>query len=120
MKVVSPKEMARIEQLAYASGCKEESFMDAAGAAVASAIEQLPGKPKLTFLIGCGNNGGDGYVAAKILDKAGYDVTLHVAEPKSALCKKKRWGKTHPLEEATFDEGIIIDALFGTRSEERR
>lgn len=106
--------MARIEQLAYADGHSEEAFMNAAGLAIATHIQELPHKPKVTLLCGSGNNGGDAYVAGKILSKAGYKVVAYGMEPKSELCKKKHFGKVHPLDEARFDEGIILDGLFGT------
>jgi len=116
MKVVSPIEMSRIEKLAYKDGVSEEQFMNHAGAAIAKYIEELPNKPKITLLCGSGNNGGDGYVAGKLLAHKGYKVQAFGATPISALCKlqAKRFGKIDPLETATFDEGIIIDALFGT------
>lgn len=106
--------MARIEKLAYDDGYKEEAFMDAAGKAVADFVQDVPYKSKVTLLCGSGNNAGDAYVAGKILSRAGYKVVAYGVEPKSALCKKKHFGKVHPLEEAQFDEGIILDGLFGT------
>ncbi len=116
MKVVSPIEMSRVEKLAYEDGVSEEQFMNDAGAAIAKYIQELPNKPKITLLSGSGNNGGDGYVAGKLLAHQGYKVEAFGATPVSALCKlqAKRFGKIHPLETAAFDEGIIIDALFGT------
>ncbi|MCP5468939.1 MAG: NAD(P)H-hydrate dehydratase [Chlamydiales bacterium] len=119
MKVVTAKEMARIEHLAYAEGASEEAFMNAAGAAVALHIKGLPGKPKITLLCGSGNNAGDAYVAGKLLREEGYDVTafsLAPFEKSSPLCQlqRKRFGEVIESSSIPFEEGLIVDALFGT------
>lgn len=76
MKVVAPKEMARVEQLAYAAGCSEETFMEQAGAALFAHIRKVPGRPRMTLLCGSGNNGGDGYVVGRLLVEAGYELRV--------------------------------------------
>ncbi len=82
MKVVSPKEMMRIEELAYADGSSEKAFMNAAGAAIAAHIQELYRDDlKIILLCGSGNNGGDGYVAGRLLRKAGYEVVAFASPP---------------------------------------
>ncbi|NLL79156.1 MAG: NAD(P)H-hydrate dehydratase [Clostridiales bacterium] len=82
---------------------------------------------KILVLAGCGNNGGDGLAAGRILWQAGYDVTWYLAGEKekcSAACRRQMeildsYGltintdseETDILTENEYD--IIIDALFG-------
>lgn len=131
MKVVTAKEMARIEQLAYQSGASEEEFMHRAGAGVAEITQQCVAryrrKPKIGLLCGKGNNGGDAYVAGKILLEGGFHVTafaLFSLENVSRLnrLQAKRFtdigGKIiffHENQEINFfDTDFLIDGLLGT------
>lgn len=118
MKIVTAKEMARIEKLAYSKGASEEAFMNAAGSAIASHIETHLEQGKVTLLCGRGNNAGDAYVAGRLLRKKGYEVVAFSYasfDECSPLCQlqRKRFGKVME-EEPTFDTGIILDGLFGT------
>ena len=80
LKVVTSEEMARIEKNAYAQGCSESEFMENAGKAIAEIVknylltEQL--EKKVTLLVGKGNNGGDSYVAGRILIKKVFPLSL--------------------------------------------
>jgi NAD(P)H-hydrate epimerase len=131
MKIVKASEMARIEALSYAEGAKEEDFMRAAGAALVTAVRKMVGRlhkePKILFLCGKGNNGGDGYAAAKILLKGGFAiqvVALSSLEESSPLAQKMRKefvkGKGNLLEIRSASEidvssyNLIVDALWGT------
>lgn len=85
-------------------------------------VQQLPGR--LLILCGPGNNGGDGWVLARLAQDAGYEVQLAAAEPKSELTQqasevwREQGGKVTALNEAgesmfaTAD--VIVDALLGT------
>jgi NAD(P)H-hydrate epimerase len=73
-------------------------LMERAGAAVAAAAERIAPDGAVTVLCGKGNNGGDGYVAARLLREAGHHVTvLSVA----------------PLEELRGDAAASLAALPG-------
>ncbi|MCB1149651.1 MAG: NAD(P)H-hydrate epimerase, partial [Chlamydiia bacterium] len=95
MKVVTPAEMSRIEKLAYDAGASEEEFMDQAGRGVASVVLEFIelhrlGR-KIALLAGKGNNGGDAYVAGRVLLEAGLEVfafQLSPIEECSPLCQK--------------------------------
>ena len=69
-------------------------------------------------LCGPGNNGGDGYVAARHLAARGVDVRVAaLAEPKSEAAKwaRSEWtGAVETLTQDTQGAPLLIDALFGT------
>ncbi len=84
MKVVTSSEMREIDRLAIEThGVRGEDLMEHAGAAVAEAITELiqqkvSGVPQVRFLAGRGNNGGDAFVAARLLQakRIAVDVVL--------------------------------------------
>lgn len=131
MKIVKAKEMARIEQLAYAEGASEEKFMNQAGLGVAQLAQKMVDRyhlaPKIVLLCGAGNNAGDAYVAGRILREAGFEVqalALAHFEKSSHLnqLQSRRFstsgGKIHYVvseQEISFHEaGLIIDGILGT------
>lgn len=120
--VLNPREMAVAEREAVAKNAVSGSFelMKRAGKAVADAAGNLLKQgDAVGILCGNGNNGGDGYVAAKNLASAGYDVICFAeAKPdpqKDAALAADDWnGKTLDLAQfrpADFD--LLIDAWFG-------
>ena len=82
MKLVTVDEMRELERLSEAEGVSNEALMDAAGLATArtawSALEHLDQTPTVVALIGAGNNGGDGLVAARLLRGWGASVTAYL------------------------------------------
>ena len=110
--------MRDAEQAAIAGGVSVEQLMERAGAALAEAVYRFAGPTPALVLCGPGNNGGDGYVAARHL--AGRGVAVRVAalaEPSSESAKWARgeWdGKVDALSDATAPAPLLIDALFGT------
>lgn len=127
MKIVTPKEMARIESLAYAAGYKDTDFMNCAGEGVAKVANQLIsdcslGK-KILLLCGKGNNSGDAYVAGTYLYSIGYHVdALQLIDIKSCspLCQREhkrfleKGGKVIHNLSGLDQYDLIIDGLFGT------
>ena len=80
MKLVSVDQMRRIETESDAAGHTYAAMMERAGAAVAAAIQlrvDMKGKSVL-LLVGPGNNGGDGLVAARMLREAGAEVLCYL------------------------------------------
>ena len=75
MKVISANEMARIETMAFSEGASDWEFMEQAGAGAAKIVEEYIQANSLakfvTILCGKGNNAGDGYVVARLLQKKG-------------------------------------------------
>ncbi len=92
-------------------------LMERAGAAIATAVGRLAGGSAILILCGPGNNGGDGYVAARLLAVAGRAVRVATdGEPRSALAIIARRGWPGPVEslDTALPAPILVDALFGT------
>ncbi len=118
--LLSPNEMARADALAVDLGVSSLALMEAAGRAVAADI--MAHFPPCPVLVACGpgNNGGDGYVVARILASSGWPVTL--AQIGDAAMLKgddaemaRQWtGPVQGIESQRMDDfGLIVDALFG-------
>ncbi len=105
---------------AIAGGIAGRSLMERAGAAVAdAALARWPGRAALV-ICGPGNNGGDGFVAARRLQDAGLPVRLALLGDRARLTGDAAtaagdWtGATGALSAELLDEGeLVIDALFG-------
>jgi hydroxyethylthiazole kinase-like uncharacterized protein yjeF len=116
--ILTVEAMRAAEQAAIAGGTTVEQLMERAGARLAEAAYRFAGPMDALILCGPGNNGGDGYVAARHLGERG--VTVRVAalsEPRSDAAKWARgqWsGPVEALSQDTKDAPVIIDALFGT------
>ncbi|MBF0251457.1 MAG: NAD(P)H-hydrate dehydratase [Alphaproteobacteria bacterium] len=127
MEILSVKEMYQADRAAMEGGVASLDLMEAAGAAVAVAIEERWDKRPVCVLAGPGNNGGDGYVVARLLKTAGWDVTVYQLGEKNALSgdaavNAKLWrAKVRPLDDALDliagqgegDSLLVVDALFG-------
>jgi hydroxyethylthiazole kinase-like uncharacterized protein yjeF len=106
------------EQVAIDGGTSVEQLMERAGAALAEAAYRFAGPLPALILAGPGNNGGDGYVAARQLAERGVRVRVAaLTEPKSAAARwaRSQWsGEVDALGDRTEPEPLVIDALFGT------
>ncbi|SCC45354.1 bifunctional ADP-dependent NAD(P)H-hydrate dehydratase/NAD(P)H-hydrate epimerase [Kosakonia oryziphila] len=119
-------EMKRVEHEAADSlGITLYELMQRAGeAAFAVAREQFPDTHSWLVLCGHGNNGGDGYVVARLAAAAGIAVTLLALEsskplPEEATTAREAWldagGVIHAADvDWPDDVDLIIDALLGT------
>ncbi len=94
--------------------------MEHAGRAVAERAARLAGRRPIVVLCGPGNNGGDGYVAARYLKNRGHRVRIAcLGDPNhlkgDALANFKRWtGTVEPLAPMVLEENcVLVDALFG-------
>src|SRR5262245_25896039 len=121
-ELLSVAEMSEADRLAIRQGCSGLNLMEAAGRAVAAEAMAMLGSPARVFVAcGPGNNGGDGFVAARILRAAGYQVRVGLLGTREALAgdaatMAARWGEAcEPLSPAGIAGGgdLIIDALFG-------
>ena len=115
--ILTAAEMRAAEARAIAGGTPETELMERAGRALAEAVRQYVGPRETLILCGPGNNGGDGYVAARHLGKLGYQVRVAaLAEPAADAARWARgqWdGAVEPFESAE-QAPIIVDCLFGT------
>ena len=120
IELLTPDEMAACDRLAIASGVPGIALMEKAGRAVADAVARRPLGTRVTVVAGPGNNGGDGFVAARVLIERGYPVRLmllgNVAALKGDAAEAaRRWNG--PVEAAAPEQiagaAVIVDALFG-------
>jgi NAD(P)H-hydrate epimerase len=85
VKIVSVEEMRALEAAAFAAGCSEAQLQERAGHAVAEEVlRAVGGSGRVVVLVGHGNNGRDGAVAADWLLRRGVPVDLVLA-PRHAL-----------------------------------
>src|SRR5437868_13105154 len=116
--ILSTDAMRAAEQRAIDGGTSVEALMERAGTALAEAAFRFAGPMPALILCGPGNNGGDGYVAARFLAEGGVQVRVAaLAEPKSDAARQARsaWqGAVELLSSETLSAPLVIDALFGT------
>jgi NAD(P)H-hydrate epimerase len=116
-EVLTTAEMAAADAFAVAQGIPSLTLMENAGRAVAEEIAARFAPCRVVVLCGPGNNGGDGYVAARLLKARGFDavVARNTVGKGDAAAMAARWeGRTVPLERAALEgAALIVDALFG-------
>src|SRR5215831_14669459 len=81
MRLLTAAEMRAVDRATIAAGTPGEVLMERAGQGVAGALERAWGSPlalRVLVLAGGGNNGGDGFVAARALADRGARVTVAV------------------------------------------
>ncbi|MGN1100696.1 MAG: NAD(P)H-hydrate epimerase, partial [Huintestinicola sp.] len=128
MYTATPQQMKKAEANAVSKGTTYLQLMENAGAAVfdeiMKRIPDITGK-KVLILCGKGNNGGDGFVIARLLADMGAVVTVSLcAEPPCDGIAFEEYSRIAavsdleilPLAETVLDAGydIIADAVFGT------
>ena len=121
IELLTTAEMAQADRLAIAGGVAGIELMENAGAAVAESVAaRHPPGARVAVVAGPGNNGGDGFVAARILAERGYGANVlmvgDVARLKGdAALAAQRWnGRTQAATpDALTTAHVVIDALFG-------
>lgn len=113
-------QMAQADRLSVEAGVAGVELMENAGAAVANAIQQRWTVRPVLVLCGPGNNGGDGFVAARLLLAAAWPVRVAALVPLSELRgdaadHAARWlGPVEAVAPAALEGAeLVIDALFG-------
>ncbi len=121
IELLSTAEMARADRITIESGTPGRVLMERAGRAVADCAMRLlaPGG-RVLVLCGPGNNGGDGFVAARMLAGRGFEVRLGLLGAPDRLSGDAAWAAS------TWDGGsgaaelcspesadLVVDALFG-------
>ena len=120
-ELLTPAEMAKADRLAIKAGPFDGmGLMRRAGAAAAAVVlKRYPAVGRVHVLCGPGNNGGDGYITAKLLHEAGAEVSVWaLGSPKAGTDTAAAAGEcpiaAKPL--AGFDPvhgSVIVDGLFG-------
>ena len=119
-ELLTVQEMYAADRFAVDAGISGERLMEAAGRAVADEIACRWASRPVTVLCGPGNNGGDGFVVARILQEAGWSVKVGLLGARDSLkgdarINADRWsGEIRPLGvELLGGAGLVVDALFG-------
>jgi hydroxyethylthiazole kinase-like uncharacterized protein yjeF len=106
--ILTPAEMADADTRTIAAGTPVEVLMDRAGTAVAWAVRNLLGATyakRAVIVCGKGNNGGDGLVAARVLE--GWGVRVDVVRLEDGVAPAA-------LDRALARADVLVDAMFGT------
>lgn len=122
--VLSPDQSEAWDRQAEAAGVSRATLMSAAGQAVASVVATrfaAAGLRGVLIAVGAGNNGGDGWVAARALHRAGFAVWVaSVQGDRSPLCAEAaRLAEADGVRSVPPDGpwpsvGLAVDALLGT------
>ena len=125
--LLSPREMAAADEATIASGTPGFMLMDRAGRAVARASVALAGRiygARIAIVCGKGNNGGDGFAAARVLHRSGLAVrclllaeeSQYKGDAATHLQEMIRSGvRPEPFEaDSLSDIDVVVDAIFGT------
>jgi ADP-dependent NAD(P)H-hydrate dehydratase / NAD(P)H-hydrate epimerase len=120
IELLTNAEMAEADRLTIAGGTPGIALMENAGRAVADAVCRVLEGRRVVVVAGPGNNGGDGFVAARYLAERGHAVRVSFVGDRSRLrgdaaSAAERWrGQLEQaLPSAITGEEIVIDALFG-------
>jgi hydroxyethylthiazole kinase-like uncharacterized protein yjeF len=120
MALLRVRQMAEADRLTVAAGIPAIDMMEQAGGAVAREIGRRWKVRPVIVLCGPGNNGGDGFVAARHLVDAGWPVRITLLGPRDHLAGEarshaERWRATvEPLSPAVLDAAeLVVDAIFG-------
>jgi hydroxyethylthiazole kinase-like uncharacterized protein yjeF len=126
MKILTADEMRRAEQECTGLGISTDILMENAGRAVADKVQRVlfgVYQKSILLLIGPGNNGGDGLVAARHLYDWGAKVDVFLVgqrvedDPNLKLVRERGidcYQNLDSLDELLSSASAVIDALFGT------
>src|SRR5690606_7184395 len=118
--LLSPQEMAQADRLAVAGGMRSFRLMEAAGKAVMEAIIERYYQRSVLVLCGPGNNGGDGFIVARLLQQRGWPVQVRLLGNRAdlkgdAAQAAELWtGRCdEPTPKDIDDADLVVDAMVG-------
>ncbi len=118
--LLTTEEMRFADRQTIDSGAPSETLMERAGLALADACQRIAPTGRVLLLCGGGNNGGDGFVCARVLKERQREVDLVCyAENRSADCAKmeKKWlatGEKAHIVIPKKEYALVVDCLYGT------
>lgn len=118
-EIITVAQMREIDGACAAAGVSTRALMENAGRAVAQEVTARFSPRPTAVLCGPGNNGGDGWVAARFLREAGWPVWVETLAPRDALIgdaadAANAWaGDIYALGDNAPMAELFIDALFG-------
>ncbi|MES2173777.1 MAG: NAD(P)H-hydrate dehydratase [Pseudomonadota bacterium] len=115
--ILTAAQMRAAEQAAFDAGIDEYGLMETAGAAAAAIIWRAGHRRDMLVLCGPGNNGGDGYVIARLLRDRGVPVRVAaLGESRTGSSQRARAAWGGPVEDMmrAAPATQLVDALFGT------
>jgi NAD(P)H-hydrate epimerase len=121
LELLTAEEMGRADRLAIAGGVPSAALMENAGRAVAEEVaRRFPDLETVAVLCGPGNNGGDGFVAARLLAERGYQVRLgfdgneaRLPHDAAAMAKRFTGPRVRLGPGLLCGADVVVDALFG-------
>jgi ADP-dependent NAD(P)H-hydrate dehydratase / NAD(P)H-hydrate epimerase len=118
--LLTPQQMGEADRLTIAGGVAGIVLMEKAGRGVADTVSRRWPRQPLVVLCGPGNNGGDGFVAARVLAERGWPVRVALLGDVAGLRgdaaeAAARWhGAVEPLVPAALDGACLaVDGIFG-------
>jgi len=123
MRYVTRAEMQEIDRLAVEKhGISVDVLMENAGRAVADAVEERASKAcPVVAVCGRGNNGGDGFVAARLLSERGFEVEVMALQNSydESTATGRNWARVRDELDfvgrfKTRPMAVILDGIFGT------
>lgn len=115
--ILTVAETAAADRLAIQNGLPGRVLMERAGVAVAEAVCERFAPGRALVLAGPGNNGGDAYVAARVLSGRGFDVRVEALAPPrtdDARSAADDWGQgASPIRGVFGDADVVVVGLFG-------
>lgn len=118
MKIVTPKQMQKIEERSEKMGVSKKQLMENAGKALAEIVDSYcrsssapPEEKSIVFLAGKGNNGGDCFAAANILVYRGYRITIVNIGGKPSTDLAKEMLLRLPKERIEFIDGYRSESV---------
>ncbi len=129
LPILTPAEAAALDRACAEGGVDVTTLMEAAGEAVARAAMVAAGGAygrRAVIVCGKGNNGGDGLVAARLLERSGMGVTVVLLEEPGAFAGPARtnferfadtggrWVRAQRFGRELARADVAIDAIFGT------
>lgn len=118
--LLTPEQMYQADNLTIKAGISGTSLMANAGQVVADELTQRLPVQEALIICGTGNNGGDGFIVAKLLSQAGWPVKLAIHGNPKTIKGDAKWalaqydGPIYHTEDVEIpNSGLIVDAILG-------